>query len=214
MAPDGPTPKRGRTARLVLVIVVALLIPIVPFVVIGELPGADWVQAQGDDAFRFGAAGAAILAADILVPVPSSLVGTLLGGRLGFLPGFLWAFLGLMLGNVAGYGLGRLVHRRGEKDVPDAPARIVVILSRPVPVLAEAMTFAAGATGMGVVSFLIAVGLGNALYAAALAASGAALLPDGLAGPGLAVPLAIPVVGWGLWKLATRRGTPPEAPSA
>ncbi len=205
MAQDGASTKRGRTARLVLVIVVALLIPIIPFVVIGELPGAEWVQAQGEDAVRFGAAGAAVLAADILVPVPSSLVGTLLGGRLGFVEGFLWAFLGLMLGNFAGYGLGRLVHRRGDKDVPDAPARIAVVLSRPVPVLAEALTFAAGATGMGVISFLGAIGLGNALYAAALAGSGAALLPDGLAGPGLVVPLAIPLVGYGIWKWVTRR---------
>lgn len=201
----GASPKPRGTLRLVLVIVVALLIPILPFVVIGELPGEAWVEAQGDDALRFGAAGAAILAADILVPVPSSIVGTLLGARLGFLPGFLWAFLGLLAGNLAGFGLGRFVHRRGDRDVPDAPARAVVILSRPVPVLAEAMTFAAGATGMGVLPFLLAIGLGNAAYAAALAGSGAAWLPDGLAGPGLVVPLAIPVVGWALWKAVARR---------
>ena len=210
MATDGASTKTRRTGRLVLVIVIALLIPIIPFVVIGELPGEAWVQAQGDDAVRFGAAGAAVLAADVLIPVPSSLVGTLLGGRLGFIPGFLWSFLGLMLGNLAGYGLGRLVHRRGDEDVPDAPARIVVVLSRPVPVLAEGMTFAAGATGMRLLSFLLAIGIGNAIYAAALAGSGAALLPDGLAGPGLVVPLAIPLLGWAIWKWVARRSVSPS----
>ena len=44
-----------------------------------------------------------------------------------------------------------------------------------------------------------------AVYAAALAGSGAALLPHGLAGPGLIVPMLVPVVGWVIWKAIRRQ---------
>ncbi|MGD8861862.1 MAG: hypothetical protein PVI30_17765 [Myxococcales bacterium] len=196
-----PSPAR----RLALVLIVAVLVPIVPFAIIGELPGERWLQASGDSALRFGLTGAALLSIDVLLPIPSSIVGSLLGGRLGFAAGFAWGFAGLCLGNLIGYGLGRLLPERFTTDLPEAPALSVIFLSRPVPVLAEAAALAAGAERTPLLHFLTAAALGNACYAGAMAANGAALMPGGLAGPGIVLPMLVPVGGWLVWRWARRR---------
>jgi uncharacterized membrane protein YdjX (TVP38/TMEM64 family) len=187
-------------ARGVLVILIALLIPIVPFAVIGELPGEQWLSATDEDSFLFGLTGAGLLTADVLIPIPSSIVGTMLGARLGFLAGFLWCLAGLVLGNLIGYLAGRLLLARLAERLPKAPTLVALFLSRPVPVFAEAVTFTAGAERMPLPPFLAVSAAGNALYAAALAGNGAALLPGALAGPGLVLPMLLPVLAWWAWR--------------
>ncbi len=191
--------------RLVLLVFTALLIPIVPFILIGELPGERWLSATDDDAFLFGLTASGLLASDILLPVPSSIVGTLLGARLGFLPGWLWGWAGLMLGNLAGYGAGRVLLSRFAEPLPKTPTLLVLFASRAVPVLAEAVTFTVGAEKMKLGTFLAVTAAGNALYALVLAGNGAALLPDRLVGPGLVVPMLLPVAAWLVWRWLARR---------
>lgn len=99
-------------------------------------------------------------------------------------------------------------------QTPQAPTLLVLFLSRPVPVLAEAMTFVAGAAGMRFWPFLAVCAAGNALYALALAGNGAAWLPDAWVGPGLIIPLSLPVIGWLLWQWSTRRAKSPALPPA
>ena len=196
---------RSAWTRALYVLALAALVPLVPFAVIGELPGERWLVATSHDALRFGATGALLLAGDVLLPIPSSVIGALLGGRLGFWSGFAFGLLGLCAGHAVGYGLGRLAPARFTSDLPTAPSISLVLLSRPVPVLAEAVAIAAGATRMSFARYAAAAGIGNAAYAGALAANGAALLPDGLAGPGLILPLALPVIAYALYR-ARRRG--------
>lgn len=195
--------------RVLWVIGCAVLVPIVPFAIIGELPGQRWLEAQGDHALSIGAVGAALLAMDVVLPIPSSILGALLGGRLGFALGALWAGLGLMLGSALGYALGRLWPARFAEDMrsvtEDAPAFAVILLSRPVPVLAEAISIAAGVTRVPVRRFALASFLGNALYAAAMAGNGAMLLPEGLAGPGLVLPMLVPAAAWAIWRVRSRQ---------
>ena len=195
--------------RVLLVIGCAVLVPIVPFVVIGELPGQRWLQAQGDHALSIGLVGAALLAMDVILPVPSSILGALLGGRLGFVLGSLWAALGLMMGSALGYALGRLWPTRFADDLREvtgqAPALAVIALSRPVPVLAEAISIAAGVTRVPPLRFALASSIGNGLYAVAMAGNGAMLLPEGLAGPGLVLPMLVPVAAWAFWRVRARR---------
>ncbi len=198
------------TKRIVWILLLCIAIPIVPFAIIGELPGERWLQAQGDSALAFGATGAALLAADVLLPVPSSILGSLLGARLGFAAGFAWTFAGLMLGHLVGYGMGRVMFSKQSGALPNEPAALALVLSRPVPVLAEALTFAAGASKLRFSTLLLTLSLGNGIYALALAGSGAAWLPEGWAGPGLVVPLSLPVVGWLIWKWRVRRGPAPS----
>jgi len=186
--------------RLLLVCLAALLVPILPFLVIGELPGERWLSAADEHALQFGLYGSGLLAADILLPVPSSIVGTLLGARLGFISGGLWTLAGLILGNLLGYGMGRLLPGGHPPELPQAPTLLVVFLSRPVPVLAEAVMLVAGAEHMRLLPVLLASISGNAIYALALAGNGAMLLPGSLLGPGLVLPMALPAIAWLLWR--------------
>jgi membrane protein DedA with SNARE-associated domain len=195
--------EKSRSLRALYVLLAAMLVPIVPFAVIGELPGERWLSAA-DGALRFGATGAALLALDVALPIPSSIVGALLGGRLGFALGFAWGFAGLCAGHAVGYALGRLLPERFASELPRAPTLAIVFLSRPVPVLAEAVTIAAGVERMPLLQYAASAALGNAVYAGALAANGAALLPEGLAGPGLILPMSVPVISYALWRMFAR----------
>jgi hypothetical protein len=56
--------------RLIIVVLLAVLIPVVPFVLLGELPGERWLSAADDNALQFALTGAGLLAADALLPVP------------------------------------------------------------------------------------------------------------------------------------------------
>lgn len=194
--------------RALWVLLLAALVPLLPFVIIGELPGDRWLMAADENAARFGAAGCGLLAIDVLLPIPSSLIGALLGGRLGLLPGFAWSVLGLCAGSLLGYLLGRVVPRRFASELPSAPSQALVFLSRPVPVLAEAVALTAGAERMQLGRFALSAAAGNSVYAFAMAADGAALLPSGLAGPGLILPMALPVLAWVLWRVALGRRRP------
>jgi uncharacterized membrane protein YdjX (TVP38/TMEM64 family) len=192
-------------ARNTLAVVVAFLIPIIPFLMIGELPGERWLSATDDNMFAFAATGSALLASDVLLPVPSSIVGTLLGARLGFMGGFLATWLGLTFGAVIGYCVGHLWPERWAMRIAETPSQLLLFVSRPVPVLAEAMALTAGATRMRLVPFLVATATGNVLYAAVLSGNGAALLPDALLGPGLVLPTVLPVFAWLVWRRLARR---------
>lgn len=186
--------------RLSLVILLAILIPIIPFLIIGELPGERWLSVTDENALLFGFTGMGLLAADVLLPIPSSIVGSMLGARLGFLPGLIWCWSGLVLGNSIGYLTGRLLLSRFAPEIPRIPTLLLLFVSRPVPVLAEAVTFTAGAEKMSFTSFLLVSVAGNGIYSVALAGNGAALLPDALAGPGLILPMLLPVAAWLLWR--------------
>ena len=183
--------------RLVAVVVTAAVLLSLPFLLIGELPGERWLSAADARAPLFAALGALLLAADVLLPVPSSAVGLMLGARLGLLFGFATCLLGLILGHVIGYGLGRLAPRRWAPSTPRAPSMLGIFLSRPVPMLAEALALSAGATRMPIRHFLMSAALGDAVYAAVLSAAGAELLPTGAYVTALIVPmLLIAVAGW------------------
>lgn len=191
-------------ARAILIITAALCIPLVPFFIIGELPGERWLSATDANALAFALTGGALLAADVLLPVPSSIVGTMLGARLGFGAGALTAFVGMMTGQVLIFAVSRRLLRTRAGALPAAPTLAAVFLSRPVPVLAEAIAIAAGAARLSWPQFLFACGAGNLCYATALALNGAELLGRGLSGPGLVLPMLLPVVAWLVWRAMHR----------
>ena len=191
--------------RYSLIIVLALLVPIVPFAIIGELPGEEWLSANDDDALMFAITGSAILLIDIGMPVPSSIIGSLLGARLGFWAGFAASWIGLTAGHCLGFVLARFALKRIDAAFSEAPTLLVVFISRPVPVLAEAAAITAGAGAISFVPFFAACAAGNVLYAGVLAANGAALLPGSLFGPGLFIPMLLPVVAWLIWQWSLKR---------
>ncbi|MDO9074399.1 MAG: hypothetical protein Q7U73_14150 [Rubrivivax sp.] len=190
--------------RAVFIIAAALCVPLIPFIVIGELPGERWLSANDGHAMHFALAGAGLLAADVLLPMPSSIVGTMLGARLGFGAGFAAAFAGMMAGQSAAYFVSRGLLRKRSRALPAAPTLAAVFLSRPVPVLAEAVAFAAGAARLSWPQFLLACASGNAIYAAALALNGSQLMPGALIGPGLLLPMLLPAAAWLIWRRMRR----------
>ena len=194
--------------RVTKVLLLAALVPLVPFAIIGELPGDRFLLARGGDAFWFGLVGAGVLACDVLLPIPSSIVATLLGARLGLAWGFAWGVLGLSAGHALGYGIGRLVPARATAELPALSTFPLVLLTRPVPVLAEAAAIGAGALRVPFARFALPMLLGNTVYAGAMAANGALLLPDDLVGIGVIAPLAIPVIGWIAFHLVHSRRAP------
>lgn len=126
-----------------------------------------------------------LLASDILLPVPSSLVSTACGAVLGAVGGTFVSLVGMTVSSVAGYGIGRGagigVVRRFVKS--EEMARLqdwhlrfgswMVVLARPIPVLAEASVVVAGVGRMPLGRFLVVSFISNAAISAAYAVSGA-----------------------------------------
>lgn len=160
-----------------------------------------------------------VLAADILLPVPSSVVATLGGAALGIGPGTACAWLGMTLGAAAGWALGRVGGRAIAALDPADRLRLdherhrlgpfLVVLSRPLPLVAEAVALLAGGTRMPAGEFLRAAASGN------LAVAFAWSLAGGLGGRWAALPaalaaaLVIPVAA--AWLVARRPRRPRPA---
>ena len=216
-----PSSGRSRALRwlgLAALVLGAILIPFLVF----EGPILDWTATALAAARQRPWLGVALvvglLAGDIVLPVPSSLVSVFAGAAFGWLAGAVVIWIGMSLGCLAGYALGvsagRLLALRvvGEGELERAkrlfesagPAALIV--TRAVPVLAEAGTLAAGAARMNLAAFVVSTGLANAAVAAAYAAVGAAAASSQsflILFLGLAL---IPALAWSAW-LRTRRPT-------
>ena len=123
---------------------------------------------------------AALLAADIVLPVPSSLVSTAAGALLGFWLGALTSWMGMTLGSLAGYALGKASPRwlgAADRDRLENARKKwgdwIVIVFRPVPVLAEASCVFAGASAMPLRRFAMLASLANLGISLAYAGTGA-----------------------------------------
>lgn len=132
--------------------IVVLAIPIIPFLLFGEQMNAylsQWREHPPATAWIVSTV-VALLASDIFLPVPSSLVCTLAGGQLGAMLGTFVTWMGMNLGAIIGFALARKwgpafakrfsredeIERAGAMSQRFGPALLAV--SRGVPVLAEA----------------------------------------------------------------------------
>lgn len=126
-----------------------------------------------------------LLAADVLLPIPSSFVSAGAVAMLGALTGATVIALGMTLGGWLGYGLGRFggeplaTRVAGAAELARAQRLMqrhgswLVLAFRGVPVLAETTTLLAGATRLSPVRFGLATTLGNVGLACAYASIGA-----------------------------------------
>jgi uncharacterized membrane protein YdjX (TVP38/TMEM64 family) len=219
-----PPPRRFRPLRWLVALSLVLLAIILPFLlfeerILGWVPAL--LEALRARPFVGGALLVALLAGDVVLPVPSSLVSASAGAAFGWRVGAAVIWLGMTLGCLFGYGLGRsagrllMVRLVGEAELARArglfadAGPVALVVTRAVPVLAEAGLLAAGAARMPIGRFLVSTSLANAAVAIAYALVGAAaagaqsflLLFLGLA--------LIPTVGWSLWALR-RRGAPAD----
>lgn len=176
-----------RPLRLLLILALAAVaVPLVPFLVYGTR--LDHAVERLLDPLPSPPVLAAIemgvLAADLLLPVPSSMVATLGGAQLGIALGTLCAWIGMTIGSMAGWWLGRTAGGRALAGLADDERKrllgqqrrygpLAVVLSRPLPLVAEAAAIMAGATGMGWREFLLAAGSGNLAIALVWSIAGA-----------------------------------------
>lgn len=129
----------------------------------------------------------ALLAADVLLPVPSSLVSTSAGALLGWAFGTAASAIGMTLGCLIAYWLGRSGGRRSVgKWVGDAEmARFdalftrvgawAIVIARPVPVLAECSAFLSGVNAFPAWRFTVLTAASNIAISGIYAALGAAI---------------------------------------
>jgi uncharacterized membrane protein YdjX (TVP38/TMEM64 family) len=108
---------------------------------------------------------AGLLALDIFLPVPSSLVSTAAGALLGFWGGVVTSWTGMSAACALGYVVGTRVSSSGQLDqIRKARERFgdyILVLFRPVPVLAEASVLVAGYSRMPHRRFLWITSLSN-----------------------------------------------------
>ncbi len=216
--------------RPCLWIAVILAIPVVPLVVFGDTMEerfASWLDATlPSSSVVMLVIG--LLVADILLPVPSSVVTTFSGRMLGFWGGTAASWCGMTAGAMIVFGLARacgrpLVQRLTTADelerVNAMAARtgiFVLVLSRPIPVLAEASVLLMATTRLACWRFMAAVSLSNLGIAAAYSALGDSVkLPIAIAAS-IALPFLVGGVARLLWpkpgqRPSTTRHQPGEA---
>lgn len=164
---------RGGISRAILFWVVVALAIIVPFLLFGEaieratLGLLDRWGTQGATV-ALGALVLAALAADLVLPVPSSLVMIAAGTTLERWPAIALSTAGLSIGHLAGFWVGRLSRGDGlpQPNRGAVPTMLALAATRPVPVLAEALTLAAGRRGLSPWRFLAATVPANGAFAA------------------------------------------------
>jgi uncharacterized membrane protein YdjX (TVP38/TMEM64 family) len=191
--------------RWMLVLALALAVPILPFLWFGdaaELRFIDWLD-RSPSASIAAALVIGLLAVDILLPVPSSVVSTFAGKMLGFWGGTAASWCGMTVGAVLAFALVRILGRplarrlSSEEELArmetlaDRYGILILIVARPVPVFAEASVLMLGMMQLSWWRFLVAVALSNLGIAAAYAALGNRVqLPVALAAS-IAVPLLV-----------------------
>ena len=164
-------------ARLLLLVFLLIGVTVVPFLIWGgdlqdrlsEQGVTGWMRGFGDWAWL---AGIGLIASDIALPIPSTVVMTALGIIYGPLLGGLIAAAGGMLAGLLGYGVCRLIgpvtaeRLAGAQGFAQARRLFdrwggwIVAGSRWLPVLPETISFLAGLTGMGFRRYLIALTCG------------------------------------------------------
>jgi len=165
---------------------------------------------------RLAALVVLLLALDPLLPVPSSIVAVAAGSALGLAAGTAAILAGLQAGSCIGHSLGRwpgrAVARRvlgaGRLAGLDAHAGqigpLLLIVSRPVPVVAEAVLLLAGAAGLPLRQVALWTAPANAALALVWAGAGAAAA-GGHWLPAAAAALLVPALAHAAWPLLRRR---------
>jgi len=165
----------------------ALLVPIVPFLLLGESfedKVERWLRGERSE-WEIAAGLFGILAADLFLPVPSTAVSTYAGGVLPWGVAFFSAFGGLSCGHLVGFGLSRALGRpfakrwgnQADLDRLDRLSRqygpFVLVVTRALPILSEASVLLLGLSGLRWLPAALAILLSNAAIATVYVSVGA-----------------------------------------
>lgn len=167
-------PSNGLDLRFGAVVgLVVAVVGIVSFALAGALDVRVLVEPADQMGARSVAAasvGVGLLVADVVLPVPSSLVMLSHGALFGVVPGAVLSLLGrtgnAVVGVLVGRGAARVAPRGAGRPSGRGDALVgrwglaAVVFTRPVPVLAESTVVAAGAMGMSVPGVVAAAAMG------------------------------------------------------
>ncbi|HEV2865878.1 MAG TPA: VTT domain-containing protein [Allosphingosinicella sp.] len=192
------------------------------FILVPWFAFGDWIEARSRQVLSAGSgsialSGMLLLAADVLLPVPSSIVATTMGALLGAGAGTVVNAVGLTMGCTIGFGVGRLGTPLSAKFLgPDKQAAFerwvtrngipALILCRAVPVLAEASAIILGAGRAGARPVLAAAVAADVALGAVYASAGATLGPQAApAAPAVAAAVLIPAAAAVVLALCVKR---------
>lgn len=173
--------------RAALFLAVLFAIPIVPFLWLGESFEVGLLKSLREPSSPGVVSGWVIglLAADMFLPVPSSAVITYAGGMLGVLAGTVVSWVGLSVGALGGFGLARvfgetITRRFSESEDIERMSRFTqrhgataLVLTRALPILAEACVLMLGAGRLSWRQFLLPMLVSNLLLSLTYSACGA-----------------------------------------
>lgn len=141
-----------------------------------------WLSGSG----RWGAAaiGVGLLIADVFLPVPASLIMVANGALFGIVGGTLLSLFGGLAASAVGFAVGRRGSAAFRRWVPEDERRradallrqwgdLAVVVTRPVPILAESVAILAGTSPLGWRRFLVASAAGTLPAALLYALTGA-----------------------------------------
>lgn len=175
-----------RFQKLILLFFIAMLMAAIPFVVLGESfeeQIKNWFLDDWSAGQRFWLI-VWLLAVDIVIPIPSSAVSTYGGAILGFFPATIASWIGMMLGSLAGFLLARLagpaIVRRMTKvedltslqKLNQRMSLWTIILTRPLPILAEATILLIGSLKLPWSRLIIPLACSNLVIAIGYSAAG------------------------------------------
>lgn len=158
-----------------LLSLVILLIILIPFLLLGESIETltNYLLRSSSPKLLIGVIIGGLLSIDILAPIPSSIVSTGGGFFLGFTMGIIVSTAGMTISCIIGYLLGAKIGTPiskwlvGTNDLlrleklQNKYGDWIIILSRSIPVLAEASVLIAGIGRMHIKRFILLILLSN-----------------------------------------------------
>lgn len=156
-----------------------------------------------------------LLAIDIFIPVPSSIVMVLSGAVFGVWWGALLAFAGSIGGEWLGFELARRygaswfarfigdeAERHRLNRILETHGAAAVAVTRALPIVMETMSVVAGLSTMTRRTFLLASAIGTAPIVIVYAYAGAASRQTGSLVPAIVILIAVAAAGW-VWYRAS-----------
>ena len=180
-----------------------------------EASARAWVENPGTSG---AVAIVSLLALDVFLPVPSSVIMVLSGALFGVVPGALLALVGSVSGEWLGFELVRRYGQRmataliGENETDkfyrffEQHGIMAVIVTRPLPIVMETFSVIAGLSQMSRSAFLAASLAGTAPIVLVYAYAGAVSREAGSLVPAAVILAAVFGAGW-LWYRSRLRAT-------
>lgn len=209
----------GRAAGFWIVFLLLLgSVIIIPYVLFGDLfESSAQDAAEGDDSSLFAVACylSALLAFDVILPVPSSMNSTMLGALLGIPLGALISTVSMTISCAIGYLIGaKLSASKLSRWLPtsevDRITRLsktygkwIIVLARPIPVLAEATTIVAGMGRMSRGPFFLLCLFSNLGISLVYAVTGALSVSTNTFFLAVAFAFCLPVLAAWIFKIAS-----------